>query len=103
MNERRDVRDLEARLAEAWRADHGPELGAPWKQGVMDAVRTQAERTRAAATVRTVRRALVASAAAAGLAIVFFGLDVAALDPSLELARVLASDPQALLQWMLVM
>ena len=103
MNQPRDVRALEARLLNAWRAEAGRELGEPWKDGVMDAIRAEAELSTDAATDRVVRIALIASLAAAALAALFFGFDATALEPSHELARLVASDLQGLLQLVLVL
>lgn len=110
MKDRDEVRALEARLARAWRADDGPELDARWRRGVLDAVRAEADRSRAAADLaadlvigRLVRNALLVAAAAAVLAIVVFGPRAAALEPSFELARVVANDPASLFQLVLVL
>jgi hypothetical protein len=97
---------LEARLRRAARAGAEPELGQRWKAGVMDAVRAEAARAAADAgpsAERLVRNAFLAAAAAAALAMAAVGARAAVLDPTLEVARLLASDPQGLLQLALVM
>lgn len=106
MRDRREVRALEERLFRAWSSDEGPALDARWREGVLDAVRAEAERARIdddRRVDRLVRRALLVAAAAAVLAIVVFGPRAAALEPSFELARVVASDPASLLQLVLVL
>jgi hypothetical protein len=97
---------LEARLAQALRAGPEPELHAGWKAGVMRAVRAEAARAGAQAgpsVERLVRNGFLAAAAAAALALAAVGARAGALDPTLEVARLLASDPQGLLQLALVM
>ncbi len=105
MKERGDLEALEVRLARAWRADDVPGLDPIWKATVMHSVRAASARSRAAAQAaleRIVRNAFWAAAAAAILAAVVVGPRASALDPSLELARVLAADPQGLFQLVLV-
>jgi hypothetical protein len=106
MKEKSPIEALEARLAEVWRGNEGPELAASWKAGVMAAVRSEAARERAAAgppVERLVRNAFLAAAVAAAVAVVAVVARAAALDPSLELARLFASDPEGLLQLVLVL
>jgi hypothetical protein len=106
VKDRSDIHSLEARLARVWRENEGAEIGRPWKAAVMDAVRDEAELARAVAgppVERLVRNAFLAAAAAALAAIAIFGARAATLDPSFELARLFASDPQGLLQLVLVL
>jgi len=106
MSEESRIDALEERVARAWRTDRGVELDQAWRAGVMDAVRAEAARAGAPAgpsAERLVRNAFLAAAAAALLAAVTVGARAAALDPTLEVARLLAGDPLGLLQLALVM
>jgi hypothetical protein len=106
MRDKSHIDTLEARLAEVWRADAGPELDRRFTAGVMRAVRAEAAERRTAAgpsVERLVRGALLAALAAAAAAMAVVLLRAGSLDPSLELARVMASDPQGLLQLVLVL
>ena len=105
MKERPDLEALEARLARALRESEAPALDARWKAAVMDSVRAAARRPRPSeppALERLVRNAVLLGAAAVVVAIFVVGAGEVALDPSLELARMLAGDPQGLLQLFLV-
>jgi hypothetical protein len=105
MKHRDEIEALEARLARALRDDEGPELASRWRTGVMEAVRIEA--ARAGARDRTLERILrnvfVAATAAAAGAVAFLGPRIAALDPTSDLGRLVASDPQGLLQLVLVL
>ena len=106
MSTERRIDALEQRLARAWRADPGPELDAGWRAGVMDAVRAQpagAGTAPAPGVERLVRNAFLAAAAAALRAVLTVGTRAAALDPTLEVAHLLAGDPMGLLQLALVL
>ena len=106
MRDKSHIDTLEARLAEVWRADAGPELDRRFTAGVMRAVRAEAAERRTAAgpsVERLVRNAFLAAAAAALLAALTVGTRAAALDPTLEVAHLLAGDPLGLLQLALVM
>jgi len=106
MKDRSRIDALEVRFAQAWPGSEEPGADAAWKAGVMEAVRGEAARARAAAgpTVeRLVRNAFLAAAAAAVLAALAVGSRAAVLDPSLEMAHLVASDPHALFQLVLVL
>jgi hypothetical protein len=96
--------ELEARLARTLRADDGPALSSRWRAGVMDAVRAEAARADEASPVEPfVRRALFIAAAAAIAATLVVVARAGELDPAREVARLLVSDPQGLLQALLVL
>lgn len=105
MMDRRDVRAFERRLAQCWRENADAEFGVRWSEGVMDAVRSAASRSRShmGPSIESVmRKALLGAAAATVVAIAVFGTRAASLDPSYELARLIVTDPQGLLQLVLV-
>jgi hypothetical protein len=97
---------LEARLVEAWREGLEGAVSPRWKADVMKAVSAEAARSRRGpefSIERFVRNACLIASAAAAAAILMLGGRAAALDPTLELARLLVSDPQGLFQLVLVM
>lgn len=106
MTRREDLDALEQRLARAWREDDGPELDAEWKSGLMRAIRDAAAEKRAEAEPsfeRLVGRAWWIAASIAAVTLLGFATQVVTFDPSSELARLFASDPQTLLQLFLVL
>ncbi len=101
MDRREDLRGLEGRLARSWRANEGPPLDRAWREDVMADVRTRAS-ARSNRPERIARNACVAASIAALVTAMFVVVRAAAFDPSFEVARILASDPQSLLQLLLV-
>ncbi|MBI4881998.1 MAG: hypothetical protein HY812_20415 [Planctomycetes bacterium] len=104
MNERSQSDDLEARLKEAWRQAPRAAVPAGWQAGVMRAIRARAGAgladPRLHALHRTIFRGVAAAAAMALIAAGFALRGDASAET--ELLRLLALDPQALLELVLV-
>ena len=107
MTDDRDTHDLEQRLAHAWRATPAPTPTQKWKDGVMRSVHARADHQDAAQEgaplLTLVRNALVVGASAAALVAAYTFTGVSRLDPRDELVRVIAQDPQTVLElfWVL--
>jgi len=106
MKDRERVRALETRLARVWSESEEPHLDSRWSASVMQSIRAAEARRHTVDQIpleRLFRNAFLAAAAVAVATLAIVAVRTSSLDPSLELARLLASDPQGLLQLICVL
>ncbi len=104
MNEQSPSDDLEARLKEAWRQAPRAPVPAAWQAGVMRTIHVRARLSAVDPRLRFLHRTIWRGAAAAA-AVALFAAGFAlrgGTSAETELLRLLALDPQALFELVLV-